>query len=109
MDYKLMKKRTYLEYVTLQFIFNPKLQKVREDKKLDLILDKPGFTVFEDHTQRVLEYLKQHGGFSPINDKSSPEDIKRAFNMSKKAFKKSIGMLYKKRILEIKEDGIHLK
>jgi len=44
----------------------------------------------------------------PLNDKSDPEDIKYHLQMSKKAFKKAIGALYKERIIEINSEGIDL-
>ena len=52
--------------------------------------------------------LEMNKGFIPLTDKSSPEDIKARLEMSKKSFKKAIGMLYKKRLISIEEDGIHL-
>ena len=52
--------------------------------------------------------LEMNKGFLPLTDKSSPEDIKARLEMSKKSFKKAIGMLYKKRLISIEEDGIHL-
>ena len=53
--------------------------------------------------------LHDNSGFINLNDKSSPEDIKDMLQMSKKNFKKAIGTLYKKRLIEIKDDGIYLK
>ena len=55
-----------------------------------------------------LEELKDNSGFLPYNDKSNPEDIKDALEMSKKSFKKAIGTLYKQKLILIKEDGIYL-
>ena len=57
---------------------------------------------------KVLTHLEQEGGFLPLNDKSNPEDIKYHLQMSKKAFKKAVGALYKERIIEISEKGIDL-
>jgi predicted RNA-binding protein (virulence factor B family) len=44
-----------------------------------------------------------------LSDSSSPELIKERLQMSKKLFKKAIGGLYKDEIIEIEQDGIHLK
>ena len=49
------------------------------------------------------------GGFIPCHDKSSPAEIKKIFSMSKKEFKRAIGGLFKKGILDLKENGIQLK
>jgi hypothetical protein len=53
--------------------------------------------------------LEKAGGFLPLSDSSSPEEISRKLEMSKKVFKKAIGGLYKKGIIRIEDDGIYLK
>jgi len=52
--------------------------------------------------------LEENNGFLGLSDTSHPEDIKTVLNMSKKAFKKSIGSLYKEKKILIKENGIFL-
>jgi predicted RNA-binding protein (virulence factor B family) len=52
--------------------------------------------------------LRASRGFLRLNDNSNPEDIKTVLKMSKKTFKKAIGLLYKQKLIEIKEDGIYL-
>ena len=52
--------------------------------------------------------LHDNDGFLNLTDKSNPDDIKDALQMSKKNFKKAIGTLYKQRLIEIKQDGIYL-
>ena len=56
----------------------------------------------------LLRVLKTSDGFLPFNDKSDPQDIEDYLHMSKGKFKKSIGNLYKNRLIEIKDDGIAL-
>jgi len=85
------------------------IMRLREDKKIDLTLKKPGFGSVKGSAQIIVTILKKAGGFIPCSDKSSPEDIKKFFSMSKKEFKRAVGGLYKKRMLEIKKDGIRLK
>jgi len=48
------------------------------------------------------------GGFLPLHDRSSPEEIQQGLQLSKKAFKKGVGILYRERKIEIGEDGIRL-
>ncbi|MEJ1399510.1 MAG: GntR family transcriptional regulator, partial [Candidatus Sedimenticola sp. (ex Thyasira tokunagai)] len=55
-----------------------------------------------------LIYLNKNGGFAPVHDKSDPQMISDIFGMSKGAFKKAIGGLYKKRIITIEKGGIRL-
>ena len=66
------------------------VKKVREDGKIDAALQKQGFRgAVDDTRQKVLDALKAAGGELPLGDKSSPEEISKAVNMSKKMFKKT--------------------
>lgn len=82
--------------------------KIREDGKIDVTIRKIGFNKVLDSKDVVLNKLQENGGFLPITDKSSPEIIEHEFQMSKKSFKKAVGMLYKERKIEILDDGIKL-
>ncbi|QSH40990.1 S1-like domain-containing RNA-binding protein [Lentisphaerota bacterium ZTH] len=84
------------------------ISKIRPDGKLDITLRKPGFEGVCEQKPLVLEKLKAAGGSLPYNSKSTPEEIKREFAMSKKAFKQIIGNLYKERIIKITDEGIEL-
>lgn len=85
------------------------INKVREDDKIDLWLQKPGFEKIDDLGREIMERLKSAPkGFLPFTDKSPSEDIMREFHASKKTFKKSIGQLYKFRKISITEEGIKL-
>ncbi|MBT4308835.1 MAG: type I-B CRISPR-associated protein Cas8b1/Cst1 [Anaerolineae bacterium] len=81
---------------------------IREDGKIDISFQpKQGKHVFLT-TDKILEHLKATGGKSRFNDKSSPEDIKKEFQVSKKVFKQAIGKLYKKGEIKITDEGIEL-
>ncbi len=83
------------------------IKTVREDGKIDLILH--GGTESRDrYTETILVSLKKNNGYLPVHDKSSPEIILKQFGMSKGAFKKAIGGLYKQRVIRIEKDGIYL-
>lgn len=84
------------------------IKQVRDDGKIDLILQKPGYEYSKDFSSTFLQYLKDHGGFCPINDESSPETINKEFGVSKKVFKKAVGHLYKLRKISIEDNGIKL-
>lgn len=85
------------------------IMRLREDKKIDLTLKKPGYMSVKGSAQQIVTILKEAGGFIPCHDKSSPEDIKKIFFMSKKEFKRAVGGLYKKGVLELQKRGISLK
>jgi predicted RNA-binding protein (virulence factor B family) len=84
------------------------IKKVREDNKLDIALQKQGYSNVEPNSQKILIELDKNDGLISLTDKSDPEDIYAALEMSKKTFKKAIGALYKQKLIIIKEDGIHL-
>lgn len=85
------------------------IKKLREDSKIDVTLRKGGLDDIKDARETILKNLNEHAGFLPLSDKSTPELIKEKLLMSKKLFKKAIGGLYKDKIVEIQQDGIHLK
>ena len=82
------------------------VKQVRDDGKIDLMLQKPGQAKVEDFSVTLLEYIREQGGHTPLNDKSPAEEIYAAFGVSKKTFKKAVGDLYKKRLVVLAEDGI---
>lgn len=84
------------------------VKKVRDDGLVDISLQVLGIKNMIDSKDVVLNFLKDEGGQSHLNDKSSPEEIKRFLNMSKKTFKGSIGMLYKEKKISISKAGIKL-
>ena len=71
------------------------VKQVREDGKIDLTLNKIEKIRVDDLSQAILSRMKDNNGTLDLNDKSSPEDIAKAFNCSKKDFKKATGQLYK--------------
>lgn len=85
------------------------VKNVREDGKIDLVLAPIGYKSEIDTTSKlILEKLKAEDGVLYLTDKSSPEKIKSEFGLSKKAFKRSLGFLYKKKFILILEDCIKL-
>lgn len=81
---------------------------VREDGKLNLSTREKSYLQLDEDANTILEALKSNNGFLPFNDKSDPESIKAKFNLSKNAFKKAIGRLFKNKQITIEEDGIHI-
>ncbi|MEY3501604.1 MAG: hypothetical protein RL308_3277 [Bacteroidota bacterium] len=84
------------------------VKKVREDGKLDLTLQQNGMNIVNEIQTVIMEKLAENEGFLPYNDDSSPEDIYRYFNVSKKVFKKTIGTLFKDKKIIIADSGIRL-
>ncbi len=82
---------------------------VRPDNKLDLVLQNHGRQHVEDFSQQLLQYmLNNEEGFCRFGDKSPAEEIYSEFQISKKTFKKAVGDLYKRHLITIADDGLHL-
>lgn len=81
---------------------------VREDGKIDLTLQPTGRRHTLDFAEVLLRYLYEHDGHCELGDKSPAEAIYARFQVSKKAYKKAIGDLYKRRLIQITDKGIAL-
>jgi predicted RNA-binding protein (virulence factor B family) len=81
---------------------------VRPDGKIDVALDRAGYERIEPLTEKILEAMKAAGGALPLSDSSSPEEIRAALGVSKKAFKQAIGALYRDRLIVINAREIRL-
>ena len=84
------------------------ITKIRPDGKIDIALQQSGRQHTEDFAEQLLRYLQYRGGRCRLGDKSSAEEIKEQFGVSKKTYKRAIGDLYKRRLITITDDGIEL-
>ncbi|MBH0056726.1 GntR family transcriptional regulator [Pseudoalteromonas sp. SWXJZ94C] len=85
------------------------IQKVRDDGKIDVVLEKPGMGKVSDLGETIMQKLKNEGGVIPLGDKSDPEAIKKMFSTSKANYKKAIGGLFKQELIDIEAKSIRLK
>ena len=81
---------------------------VREDGKIDISLQPLGFKVTDDLSEIIMDELHKNNGILRVSDRSDAGLIAEMFGCSKKSFKKSIGVLFKQRLIEIHEDYICL-
>jgi predicted RNA-binding protein (virulence factor B family) len=84
------------------------IKSISPENKIDVVAGKPGYKRVEEESQKLLRLLKEHGGYLPYHDKSSPEDVYAFFGMSKKAFKMALGSLYKQQQIRFTKAGIQL-
>ena len=85
------------------------IKTIREDGKLDVSLEPIGLGILDSAATRILKELEANDGFLSLHDKSSPDEIKQILQMSKKSFKKGVGVLYKQRKILLLSNGITLK
>jgi predicted RNA-binding protein (virulence factor B family) len=81
---------------------------IREDGKIDLSLDRSGYVRVKPLSEQILQALADAGGALPFHDKSSPEQIREAFGVSKKAFKQALGALYRRKVVALDPTEIRL-
>lgn len=82
---------------------------IRDEGKIDISLQPLGFLkTLEPNQKAILDKLQQSGGTLNLSDNSDPIEIQEVLEMSKKAFKKAIGVLYKDKKIIIISDSIVL-
>ncbi|TKC01316.1 CvfB family protein [Pedobacter cryotolerans] len=84
------------------------IKKVRVEGKIDLTLQPTGFGHILDSKEVILKELKECGGTIELGDKSTPDEIYDRFQISKSAFKKAIGGLYKERRITVSDNEIKI-
>ncbi len=89
-------------------VIDARVTGVRPDGKLELTLRQKAYMQMDEDARKVLEALEEYAGVLPFNDKASPEIIMREMKMSKGAFKRAVGHLYKERRIEIGDSSIRL-
>jgi len=117
LGYKVVVDHQYLGLVYHNTIFKPiavgqqiecYIDKLRHDGKMDIRLTSVGKESIDADAALLLKLLEEHGGAISLTDKSSPEEIKKQLGLSKKAFKRAVGSLYKLRKIELLNQEIKL-
>lgn len=87
-------------------VIEAKVTNVKPDGKLDLTLREKAYIQMDADAEKILQVIEEYAGVLPFSDKASPEVIQREVQMSKSAFKRAVGRLYKERKIEIRENSI---
>lgn len=95
-------------YLRIGDIIDAKVVGVKPDGKLDLTLREKAYIQMDADGEKILELLNAYAGVLPFSEKASPEVIKRETGLSKNAFKRAVGRLYKERKIDIKDGKIRL-
>ena len=85
------------------------VSRVTEDNRVDLSLQQKGFAQVKDSAEVLYDAIVAAGGSLRITDNSSPEEIRDALNMSKKLFKRSLGVLMSHSRVECGDNEIKIK
>lgn len=84
------------------------VRKITEDMRIDVSLQQQGLAEVETSVVKLEQMLREHGGVLGVNDKSEPQDVARLTGMSKKVFKRALGMLLKQGKVRQTEHGIEV-
>lgn len=87
-------------------VVHARVTRVLDDGKLDISIRDKAYLQIDVDAQTILEALEEFGGVLPFSDKANPEVIKRELHMSKNAFKRAAGRLYKQGLVQIDEKCI---
>ena len=85
-----------------------KTHRLMATAKVERYQKKTGHELALDFSEELLRYLYEHEGHCDLGDKSPAEEIAARFGVSKKVFKQAVGDLYKRQIITISNDGLHL-
>ena len=87
-------------------VIEAKVTAVKPDGKLDLTLREKAYIQMDADSEKILALLDSYAGTLPFTEKASPEVIKRETGLSKAAFKRAVGRLYKERKITLQDGKI---
>lgn len=102
-------KNEYFGDIEIGDVIKVRVKKYFSDGKVEVTTRKPRLDEMGEMEEVIMNYLKQNDGFMRFNDKTSPEDIKKYFKCSKNGFKRALGGLMKKGLIEQNIEGTRLK
>jgi len=85
------------------------VRRITEDNRIDITLQRDGYSGVSDSADVLVRLMQQNGGVLPIGDNSSPEEVHRLTQMSKKVFKRAVGVLMKRGDIVAEPTQIKLK
>lgn len=84
------------------------IRRITDDNRVDLSLQQEGYDEVKKSADRIIALMRENGGFLPLHDGSSPEEVNAVTRMSKKVFKRSVGYLMKRDMITMDGKGIKL-
>lgn len=88
--------------------FNGYVKQIRSDGKIDVCMHLDNKQQRQTLEQSILDDLEAHDGLSTITDKSTPDEIYAHFKVSKGAYKKALGNLYRQKKIILSKQSVRL-
>ena len=85
------------------------VRRITEDNRIDLSLRREGYDGVAASAESLYDLLKSQGGVLEVGDDSTPDEIHAATQMSKKVFKRAVGILLKRGDIVAEKYQIRLK
>lgn len=85
------------------------VRRITDDNRIDLTLRQEGYDGVANSAEDLLKLIKENGGEMPIGDNSTPEKVHALTQMSKKVFKRAVGILLKRGNITTDGESIKLK
>lgn len=95
-------------YLRIGEVLDARVTFLREDGSLEASLREIKELSINSDAEKILAFMKSHGGEISLHDKSAPEEIYSVFKMSKAAFKRAVGHLLKERLIEKLDAGFKI-
>ena len=89
--------------------FEGYVRRITDDNRIDLSLRQEGYDGVASSADTLLEITRKNGGYLPVGDDSSPEEIHATTQLSKKVFKRAVGMLLKRGVISADKFEIKVK
>lgn len=89
--------------------FEGYVRRITDDNRIDLSLRQEGYDGVASSADTLLEIIRKNGGYLPVGDDSSPEEIHATTQLSKKVFKRAVGMLLKRGVISADKFEIKVK
>ena len=90
----------YREEPRLGGLIKARVTFVKDDGEINLSLIPQKEILITKDAERIVQYLSEHDGVMTLTDRSTPDEIRHIFNMSKSAFKRAMGHLLKEKKIE---------
>ncbi len=102
----MISKHENTSFLKLGDVITAKVTNVKEDGKLDITLREKAYIQMDEDAEMLLSLIDEYAGVLPFSEKASPEVILRETGLSKNAFKRAVGKLYKEKKIDLSDGKI---
>lgn len=94
------------DYLRIGDVIDARVTGIKPDGKIDITMREKAHIQIDEDAKKIMEIIDSYAGILPFSEKASPEVIKRETGLSKNAFKRAVGRLYKEKLVTITDGKI---